>query len=67
MMKFSEFDFLKQSINFFLVDRIFFGRFIPIDVKKLLKFSAFSIGSVMVLSSAIMANTLPPFYVFWEI
>ena len=67
MTKFSEFDFSKQSINSFLVEGIFFGRFIPIDVKKLLKFSGFSIGSVMVLSSAIMANTLLPFYVFWEI
>ena len=66
MMTFSDFGFLKQSVKVFLVEESFFGRFVPIDVKKLLKFSAFSIGSVMVLSSAIMANALPPFCFFLE-
>ena len=62
MMTFSEFGFFKKSVKFFLVGGIFFSRFSPIDVKKLLKFCAILVGSVIVLSSAIMANILHPFF-----
>ena len=40
--------------------------FLPFDVKKLLKFSAISIGSVKVSLSAIMAHILLPFLLFQE-
>ena len=51
MMKISEFGFFKKSVKIFLVGGIFYWRFAPINVKKLLKFSAISIGSVIVLST----------------
>ena len=47
MIKFSEFGFFKHSVKVFLVGGIFFWRFVPIDVKRLLTFSAISIGSVI--------------------
>ena len=61
-MKFSEFFFFKQSVKVFIVGRIFFWRFVPIDVKKLLTFFAILIGSVIVFSSAIIVDTLLTFF-----
>ena len=48
--------------NNFLVGAILFWRFITIDVKKLLKFSAISVGSAIL--SAIIVDTLLSFLVF---
>lgn len=50
----------------FLVGRIFFWKSILIGVKKLLQFSAISIGLVILLSSAIMADILLPSLFFLD-
>ena len=64
MIKLSTFGLFEKSENLFLVGGILFCRFVPVDVQKSFKLSAFLVGSVMVVPSVIIADTLPSFLVF---